>query len=346
VTKLIATVLIVVGCAAALGCARAPLASETDPTDAGADAKVDRQITKIEAGCVSTSTTVHQLPAEVLIVLDKSGSMDDDAQGDHCTGGCGPTSKWTLVTTALDDVVGMTDAKVNWGLKFFATPSRGCGISNGVEVPVAPSNASAIMAAIAAASPGSSTPTRSAEKAGLAYLKGLADPNPKYLLLATDGMPNCNPLVPDNMMADDSAGAEQAVADALTAGVPTFVVGIGDTMAEQTLNALAQAGGKPQAGASTSFYQVGDTAELVTALGKILGTIPCTFDLGPPPNQWYTADAVSVTANGSVVPHDPTHANGWDFVPATTNISIYGPTCDAVMSGTITDVTIGFRCQM
>jgi hypothetical protein len=338
-------VAMVAGVTAAFGgCARAPLASETDPTDAGADAKRDRYITILEAGCASVSRSVHQLPADVLIVLDKSGSMRDDAQGNHCMGpaGCGAASKWALVTAALDQVVAMTDSTVNWGLKLFAT-GNGCGVSSTAEVPVGPMNAPAITSAIAGASLGSRTPTRLAENAGVAYLKGLGDPDPKYLLLATDGLPNCDPAQA-NTMADDSAGATQAVADAHAAGIPTFVVGVGNTMAEETLNALAQAGGEAQLGAATSFYQVSDTTQLVTALGKILGAIPCTFDLGPPQGQWYSADTITVAADGAVVPHDPSHASGWDFVPGTTSISIYGPTCEAVMSGAITDVTIAFRC--
>lgn len=330
--------------AAALGgCARAPLAFETEPTDGGQDGRRDRQITILEAGCVSTTRSVQQIPAEVLLVLDKSGSMRDDAAGNKCPGGCGPSSKWALVTGALDQVVAMTDATVNWGLKLFATSGSGCGVSSSAEVPIGGGNATAIMSAIANATLGSRTPTRLAESAGVAYLKALTDPNPKYLLLATDGLPNCDPAK-DNTMADDSAGAEQAVADARAAGFPTFVVGIGNTMAEQTLNALAVAGGEAQAGAATSFYQVGDTAELVAALGKILGAIPCTFDLGPPLNQWYSSDSISVAADGVAVPHDPRHADGWDFVPGTTEISVYGPTCDAITSRAITNVTIAFRC--
>jgi hypothetical protein len=339
-TKLIAAVMIL----AALGCARAPLAFETDPTDAGQDGKRDRQITVLEAGCASVSRTVEQLPADVLLVLDKSGSMRDDPQGGVCQGGCGPSSKWALVTAALDQVVAMTDATVNWGLKMFATPNNGCGVSNGVEVPVGPANAPAITSAIAGATLGSRTPTRLAVGAGAAYLKSLGVPNPKYMLLATDGEPNCDPDLPGNTTANDSAGAVQAVADARAAGFPTFVVGIGNTMAEETLTNLATAGGEAQAGASTPFYQVGDTAQLVSALGKILGAIPCTFDLGPPPNQWFSSDNISVAADGVAVPRDPSHANGWDFVAGTTTISVYGPTCDAVSSGAIKSVTIAFRC--
>jgi len=322
------------------GCARAPLASETDPVDGGQDGKRDREITILEAGCVSVSRTVQQLPADVLLVLDKSGSMRDDPQGNHCVGGCGPTSKWALVTGALDQVVAMTDATVNWGLKMFATLDTGCGVSS--AVPVGPANAPAIASAISGAALGSRTPTRLAVNAGAAYLKGLGVPNPKYMLLATDGLPNCPDL--GNSMTDDSPGAVQAVDDARTGGVSTFVVGIGNTMAEETLGNLAVAGGEAQTGAATSFYQVGDTAELVSALGKILGVIPCTFDLGPPPNQWYSSDNISVAADGVAVPHDPSHANGWDFVAGTTTISVFGPTCDGVSSGAIKDVTISFRC--
>jgi hypothetical protein len=55
---------------------------------------------------------------------------------------------------------------------------------------------------------------------------GLTDPNPKYMLLATDGLPNCTPGGQDEQ-ASGAMGTEQAVLDAAKAGFPTFVVGVG-----------------------------------------------------------------------------------------------------------------------
>ena len=72
---------------------------------------------------------------------------------------------------------------------------------------------------------GSSTPTRAAENAAVTYLtQRLTDPNPKFIVLATDGQPNC-PAIGQHV-TDDAPGAVTAVTTAKTAGFPTFVVGI------------------------------------------------------------------------------------------------------------------------
>jgi hypothetical protein len=286
----------------------------------------------------------QMVPPDILIVQDKSGSMNDQADGTTCNGGCGANSKWSQTTTALNMVIGMTDTTVNWGLKFFATSNSGCNVSTTAEVPVGPMNAAAIMTAIGRAAPGSSTPTRVAMQNAVTIMQGVTDTNPKYLLLATDGLPNCAPGGATN--ADDSPGAIQAVADALTAGFPTFVVGIGNTMGTTTLNSMAMAGGRPQQGAATSFYQVNDTASLVTALQAIVGSVAsCVFNLGTPPNSMTSNSAIDVYGDNTKIPKDTTNTNGWNYIGGgTSQIQIFGPTCDAIMAGTVKNVQITYIC--
>ena len=141
-----------------------------------------------------------KLPPDILIVLDVSGSMDQDAMNAMCSGGCGATSKWALMTPAINTVVQQTETEVNWGLKFFADMGTTCGVAaNTVAVNVAPMNAAMVAAAITGrtsanggvAGNGSRTPTRAGENAAVTYLSGLADTNPKFIVLAMDGSPNC-----------------------------------------------------------------------------------------------------------------------------------------------------------
>jgi hypothetical protein len=287
----------------------------------------------------------QMVPPDILIVQDKSGSMNDQADGTTCNGGCGANSKWTQTTTAINMVVGSTQANVNWGLKFFATSNSGCNVSTTAEVPVGPNNANAIMTAIGRVGPGSSTPTRVAMENAVTIMQGLTDTNPKYLLLATDGLPNCMPGG-GSTSADDSPGAIAAVAAALTAGFPTFVVGIGNTMGTATLNSMAMAGGRPQQGAATSFYQVNDTASLVSALQAIVGSVAsCTFNLGTPPNGMTSNSAIDVYGDGTMIPKDTSNTNGWNYVGGgTSQIQIFGPTCDAIMAGTVKNVVITYIC--
>jgi hypothetical protein len=58
-----------------------------------------------------------------------------------------------------------------------------------------------------------------------------------------------------------------------------------------------------------------------------------------------SANFIDVFGDGVKIPPDPTHANGWDYTDAShTAIEVYGPTCDAITSGTIKNVTVTFRC--
>jgi hypothetical protein len=145
--------------------------------------------------------------------------------------------------------------------------------------------------------------------------------------------------------AEDKA-ATDAVAAAAANGVPVFVIGVGMTGADATLNAMAVAGGMPQTGASTSFYSVTDTASLVSALNAILGRVAsCKFNVGDAPNSMTSVDQIDVFGDSTLISKDPNHANGWDYTNGThTAIEVYGPQCDAILSGAIKNVTITFRC--
>jgi hypothetical protein len=306
-----------------------------------------------DANCAAVNQGATRLPPDILIVQDKSGSMNESADG-TCSSNCGAKSKWSQVTAALNQVVGMTDTTVNWGLKFFSDNGH-CGANGAPAVSVASGNAAAIMSSIGKTSPGGNTPTRDAIATGAAYLMGLTDTNKKYLLLATDGLPNCpagcsltNPsnacTMTDNP-AEDKA-ATDAVAAAAAAGYPVFVVGVGMTGADATLNAMAMAGGMPQSGGGTAFYSVTDTASLVNALNTILGRVAsCKFDIGTAPNSMTSVDQIDVYGDNTRIPQDTSHANGWDYTNlAHTAIEIYGPKCDAITAGTIMQVTVTFRC--
>ena len=221
-----------------------------------------------------------------------------------------------------------------------------------MAVSVGAGNAGAVASALAGrtsanggVASGSSTPTRLAERAAASHLLGLPDISPKYLLLVTDGLPNCMPGNVDRA-ADDSAGAVAAVTDVQTEGIPTMVVGVATAglPVEATLNALAVAGGAPRAG-SPSYYPVASAAELTTALRAIVAGIPsCVFALPPAPTD-AAFGMFDVKVGGMAIPRDTSHTNGWDLVDSSaTSIQLYGTVCDDVRSGKVTSVSIVFRC--
>ncbi|HEY4185848.1 MAG TPA: vWA domain-containing protein [Polyangia bacterium] len=313
----------------------------------------DAVTTSLDANCGAITHMAKMLPADILLVQDRSLSMTNDQNDKPCTGGtglngnCGANSKWSQVTTALDQVMTTTDTMVNWGLLYFGAETTQCGVTMAPAVPIASMNGTAIGQAFVGqpATTGQvGTPTRAAINNAVTYMNTLTDPNPKYLLLATDGQPNCGTTA--GLNTDDSVGSEQAVTDALTAGYSTFVVGIGNTGGTAVLNAMAINGGKPVPGApgGNSFYQVNNTADLETALGQILGTVTtCVFDIGPPPNDQTSVDKIVVFGDGTQIGRDG--ANGWDFSNTDkTQVTLYGSSCDAVTKGTIKSVAVTFGC--
>jgi len=297
------------------------------------------------ASCGQSNTPLQMLPPDVLVVQDKSLSMNDDKNDKSCTGGCGANSKWSQVSAAIENVVMTTQANVNWGLKFFGSDTM-CGVTAGATVGIAPNNYPAIQTAFVGTAPSSYTPTEAAINSAVAYMKTLTDPNPKYLLLATDGLPNCPPGG-GNATADDSAGAETAVTNAKAAGFDTFVVGIAttaDAMATATLNQMAMNGGVPQTGAATAYYAVSDTASLETALNSILsGIVSCTITLPPNPPANSTVGISVTTANGDIaVAPDPT--NGWSYSADMKSILFNGTACASLMDGTYSNIIFSYTC--
>lgn len=303
--------------------------------------------------CGVTSQGAQNLPPDVLIVLDRSGSMANQFDDTQCPGGGGVCmDKWTAMLAALNQLVTQTNTTVNWGLKYFPSAGGGgggnnnCNVGNGADVGVAAMRAGAIGTNLGMAAPGGRTPTRAGMNAGVAYLMGLTDNNPKFILLATDGLPNCAPG--GGGMANDEMGAIQSVTDAATAGIPTFVVGIGNTGgAEATLSSMAMAGGKAQA-AAPFYYPANNAAELAAVLGMIGGQVAsCNFVLSPPPP---VPENINILADGTKVPKDTNNANGWNYNGTCTtssvqcSVTLYGSYCDRFTGGMINSVTSVYGC--
>jgi VWA domain-containing protein len=199
-------------------------------------------------------------PVNVLILLDRSVSMTEDA--DTNVPG---VSRWDAVTSALRLFVNSPQAAgARVGLQFFGLMNGNddCGVDKYATpaVPVAPleDNRAALLAAIDGTLPGSLTPTAPAVAGALSYALQVAQAPanggvPTVMVLASDGIPSeCGPL-DDNGQAIVSF---QEIIDTLrsystpptdAAGTPTvppvrtFIVGTREL--QNNAQALANAGG-------------------------------------------------------------------------------------------------------
>jgi hypothetical protein len=303
-----------------------------------------------DASCGQKTYPTRNIPGDLLLLLDKSGSMDNQFDDQACGGGACVT-KWASMTMALNTVVMNTQGSINWGLKYFANNDT-CGTAGPAELPPAPNNAAAIATSIGKTSPGGNTPTRFAVQASAAYLGGLIDPNAKYILLATDGEPNCCTTAGRSRMSGSSANAIADDVNAIAAvraaynggsGVPVFVVGVGSLgAAVTTLNEMAIAGGRAQPADPMGrvYFPADDPAALEAALSHIAGQVrSCTFSLGAAPPD---PQNIAVLGDGKQIPKDP--VNGWSYGPGMTAVVVNGSACAQVKAGTIQEVQAVFGC--
>ena len=282
---------------------------------------------------------------DILLLLDRSSSMNDDSNEMSCTGGCGANSKWSLLSAAIGRIVS-NHPSVNWGLAPFGSDDA-CGVNAGVEVDVAPDAAPSIALALAATTPGGAAPTAAAILAASGYLQSLPDSNPKYILLASDGRSGC--ATGGGGAAAAATEAENAVASAFQARIPTFVVGMvpaWDTTATGALNLMADNGGQPSLGTANTFF----TTDAIDAQLSVISSRSATVDPCVIPLPYLLAPGTSLavstpTADGQsvAIPEDP--LVGWSFTSSDDSaVRISGSACPDLESGADTQIAITYVC--
>lgn len=301
-----------------------------------------------EENCGVQDFDRERKPAEVILVLDRSGSMEDPPAG-------GTIDKWSMVLPPLEKAITSTDSAISWGLKLYPEldEAEGCApetIVPAIHAPIDVKNAAQVIAAIDATLPlGDGTPTGDGIRFALAHLRERAElnDNPKFILLATDGDPTCS--------GGGGSALEYAVSqisEALAAGFPTFVVGV-DTIKEssiENLNEMAEAGGKARPrtdfhplASHTSFYLTSTAAELEQVMAGITGELAsCIFELNPPPP---VPDNIAVDFADARADHDPTQQDGWDYTkPDYTEIQVFGSWCKRIQTEAMNKVNIKYGC--
>ena len=273
-------------------------------------------------GCNGVAFQAMPVVPNMLIVLDRSGSMDE--QGG--TGG----KKWDIARAALNQILDDHGNNVRFGLDMFAS-DNGCGAGD-INVDIGPGTANAISSAFMSATAESGTPIYSTMNALRSYggLKDTAHSN--YVLLLTDGKEECSwsdPAAPVQQLRNQSPS------------VKTFVVGFGSGVNTAQLNDMATKGGTARAG-SPKYYQANNATDLSNALAAILGTVlSCTYTLDQVPED---LDELYIYQDEVGIDRDTTHTDGWDYDPATCELTFYGAACDALESGEVSDLAIVYGC--
>jgi uncharacterized protein (TIGR03382 family) len=209
-------------------------------------------------------------PARVMVVLDKSSSMQ--------TGKIGAVTKWNVAVDGLGQVLGAYDAKAEFGLMTFPRPNQ-CGPGQ-LDVAPALSNRTAILDSLTTPPPNAGNWTPMAETLVVASGEPslISAAGPRHVVLITDGWQYCSPYDPATRF-----DGTDAVAMLNAAGVTTWVVGFGAEVDAAALNKMAVAANTARpncnpastdaAATDNCYFQVDNSAELVTALTAIAGTI-------------------------------------------------------------------------
>ncbi|MFW5921185.1 MAG: vWA domain-containing protein [Polyangiales bacterium] len=339
----------IVAGAAIGGCgARTGLPIPDASEDAGPDAP---------DACMPRPLELGPRRAEVMFVVDRSGSMaraldftlpDPD----------GPT-RWDLLRDALRMSLREADETMRIGAEQFPQaipegvtdppPELTCGIHRPIDMPIGSGDVDDLLRLLDETDPRGGTPTAPAIGLTREHLLSRRTDLPQFMVLATDGAPNCNPdtgvpmdecvcsATPDdcldprygpyNCLDDDRVIAELDAAR--EAGIPTFVVGIPDETRPDlvaVLDRMAVAGGRAREGADDRFYSVQSPEELTEAFASIADSISrCIYVVRPRPDP---DEPLTVRVAGMAVERDGSHTEGWDLTNTERGeITLYGSTC-------------------
>lgn len=304
------------------------------------------------SSCGGTRQSLSHRRASVMLLIDRSGSMNG-----MTTDG---VQVWRALVDALDTTLPRVDGAISLGLVLFpeayrvpdgtqATEAQVCGVASTPAVTPAPGNAARVMQVLRGTLPGGATPTHAAIEAAQRWFD--ADPDrsgERYLLLATDGGPNCNPmfdpavcvctgaaqpLCRNNVFGRinclDADRTVETVRRAQLAGITTLVLGLNGTQGfAGVLDAMAVAGGRPRAG-MPRYYDVASAADLARELGTLASALAsCRFELDAAPVD---PDLVDLRLDGLSLIRDPMRRDGWEYVDEGHRaIEFFGPTCDLV----------------
>jgi hypothetical protein len=286
--------------------------------------------TSPDANCPAVNFTAKAVTPSISLLIDRSGSMNDSIGG---------SSRYNAVRDALvhpmNGVVTKLQTKAYFGASLYSTDAP-CPTL--YTVPRSMNNRDAIAALINSQSPGGNTPTGGSIDQAVAAFVATPPPadSPPVIVLATDGLPN-------NCNGDSQAGqtkAIQAAQASYAAGIRLFILGVGNGIADNHLQEMANAGAGVQAGQPNApYYLANSPQELEAAFSQIIGgVVSCELTIDGEVDPANAAGG-TVTLNGMQL----MYGTDWTLANSKT-IKLLGAACDAFKSSLNPTVTASFPC--
>jgi hypothetical protein len=317
-------------------------------------------------GCVGQTAGTEAVPAVLQLVVDTSGSMDQDAPGSN-------DSKWTITRDSMLQAIEEMPAATSVGVVFYPDVSNDEDTCFDSEADVdigrldgASSDQRArIERAFERQSPDGGTPTHDAYRYAYAELAEADVIGARFAVVITDGTPTYSLGCEGTGLISDPVDPTPLVPEAeraLERGVRTFVIGSpGSEGARESLSRMAEAGGTARAGCSHTgpsycHFDMTESRNFATDLRDALGTISgltlsCAYDIpAPPSGQTLDPNQVNVlfTPRGSeteLITKNPSGAcsEGWQYSGDGRQVLLCGSTCDRV-KGSDGSLSLQFGC--
>jgi von Willebrand factor type A domain len=345
------------------------------PVAGGADAgSISNPTLDGNGNCEVVKVGTGPVVPDMLIVLDRSGSMKQEPTNIDCRNGvdlfnpvtyacfgvdcadpanansvlCGGTqviNRWDPSVSALKTVTTTLQDRVSFGLMLFPDPNapRGAGSCAVGDVAVSEdlNTAGSIAQVLDRTSPGGGTPTGPALQRVLTRVQSKdydidVAPPPQYVLLVTDGQPTCPGGNGGGGGDQDRALTTQAITDLKNAGVTTYVLGYDAQLDPRFEDALNEFA---RAGGTDRYRPVGDEQSLVAEIENITKrAASCSYQLAKKPAD---PSYVLVKLDGQQL--NLGEANGWTITDR--NVEVQGEACQALQGGGSHTLDVTVQCE-
>lgn len=328
-----------------------------------------------DAACAASSVAAKLIPANILFVIDRSGSMNCNPPPLQSSPQCeqnpvpkfpDQATKWQIVRDALKAAIGSMTPATRVGISYFNNDDY-CGVTQQPAVALAALDTTQIDAlklSIDGVTPKGATPIIGGTTLGYAHLfyddKTAGN---DFVVLLTDGAETCAPTLKETMI-------NQTVPDAASVNIRTFVIGApGSEPARAFLSQIAWAGGTagdllcthdamPEDVGNCHFDMTDPNLDFATSLNAALKQISgqalsCEFDVPPAVGGDIDYNQVNVSftpSNGMTMsilqdnlPCDA-GANGWQYNADKSKIVLCGNSCAMVKADAQGAISIALGC--